>query len=91
MITVSSREFRAYQKSYIDKVADDDTLMSKEDFLSKVEKVVSEVKEGKTFAMRPNESLDGFLRRMEEEGNDGIVNEKVKVFILSAYGHYDDK
>lgn len=89
MITVSSREFRANQKSYLDKVADglellitrknesfkivkvtdDDTLMSKKDFMAKVEKAVSEVKEGKSFAMNPGESLDDFLKRMEEEGN----------------------
>lgn len=89
MITVSSREFRANQKSYLDKVAnglellitrkneafkivkvtDDDTLMSKEDFLDKIEKAVSEVKEGKSFTMKKDESLDEFLKRMEEEGN----------------------
>lgn len=89
MITVSSREFRANQKSYLDKVAnglellitrkneafkivkvtDDDTLMSKEDFLNKIEKAVSEVKEGKSFTMKKDESLDEFLKRMEEEGN----------------------
>lgn len=89
MITVSSREFRANQKSYLDKVADglellitrkneafkivkvtdDDTIMSKEDFLAKIEKAVSEVKEGKSFAMKKDESLDEFLKRMEEEGN----------------------
>lgn len=89
MITVSSREFRANQKSYLDKVAnglellitrkneafkivkvtDDDTLMSKEDFLDKIEKAVSEVKEGKSFKMKKDESLDEFLKRMEEEGN----------------------
>ena len=89
MITISSREFRANQKNYLDKVAEgleilitrkneafklvkvskDDTLMSKEEFLAHIEKAIADVKEGRTYGMKPNESLDQFLNRMEEEGN----------------------
>lgn len=89
MITISSREFRANQKNYLDKVAEgleilitrkneafklvkvteDDTLMSKEEFLAQIEKAISDVKEGRTHVMKSNESLDSFLDRMKEEGN----------------------
>lgn len=47
---------------------EDDTLVSKEEFLEKVEKAISEVKDGKSYAMKPGESLDAFMDRMEEEG-----------------------
>lgn len=89
MITVSSREFRSKQKSYLDQVAqgiellvtrknesfkvikvtEDDTLMSKEAFFARIERAIADVKEGKTYTMKPNESLDDFLNRMEVEGH----------------------
>lgn len=87
MLTISSREFRANQKSYLDKaahgleilitrkndafkltkVSKDDTLVSKEDYYEQLEKAIAEAKEGKTYAMKPNESLDDFLNRMTAE------------------------
>lgn len=90
MITVSSREFRSKQKSYLDKAAngaevlitrgkkeafrlvkvtEDDTLMSKEAFFARIERAIADVKEGKTYQMLPDESLDDFLNRMEKDGN----------------------
>lgn len=48
---------------------EDDTLMSKKKFLEQVERAISEVKDGKSYAMQPGESLDAFMNRMEEEGN----------------------
>ena len=47
---------------------EDDAPVSKNKFIEKVEKAISEVKEGKSYAMKPGESLDAFMDRMEEEG-----------------------
>lgn len=47
----------------------DESLMGKEMFLEQVEKAISEVKSGKSFTMKPGESLDAFMDRMKEEGN----------------------
>lgn len=89
MITVSSREFRSKQKSYLDQVAEgkellvtrknesfkvirvaqDDTLMNKEVFFAQIEKAIADIKEGRIYAMKPNESLNDFISRMEAEGN----------------------
>ena len=88
MITVSSREFRARQKSYLDqvavgedllvtrknevfrviKVSKDDALMSKDEFIRQLENAVSEIRQGKSYRMKPDESLDDFIDRMAEEG-----------------------
>ena len=88
MITVSSREFRARQKSYLDqvavgedllvtrknevfrviKVSKDDALMSKDEFIRQLENAVSEIRQGKSHRMKPDESLDDFIDRMAEEG-----------------------
>jgi prevent-host-death family protein len=88
MITVTSREFRTNQKSYLDKVAqgtdvlitrgkneafritkveDDDSLMSKSEFYSMIKQALKEVEAEKTYAMLPDESLDDFMKRMENE------------------------
>lgn len=89
MLTVSARDFRTNQKSYLDKAAhgievlilrrneafklsrveEDDTLMSKKDFLAKVEHAIADVKNGHSYSMQPGESLDAFMDRMEREGN----------------------
>ncbi|MDR0976694.1 MAG: type II toxin-antitoxin system Phd/YefM family antitoxin [Prevotellaceae bacterium] len=53
----------------VTKVATDDTLVNKEDFLAQIERAIADVREGRTYAMMPNESLDDFLRRMETEGH----------------------
>ncbi len=50
-------------------VTDDDTLMSKEAYLAKIEKAIEEIQHGNTHAMKQGESLDDFLTRMEAEGN----------------------
>ncbi len=88
MITVTSREFRTNQKSYLDQVAqgtdvlitrgkneafritkveDDDSLMSKSEFYSMIKQALKEVEAEKTYAMLPDESLDDFMKRMENE------------------------
>lgn len=89
MITVSSREFRSNQKSYLDQVAqgiellvtrkkeafkitkvtDDDTLMSKEEFYTKIEHAKEQAKQGLVYAMKPEESLSDFMQRMKAEGH----------------------
>lgn len=48
---------------------EEETLLSKKDFLAKVESAIADAKEGNTYAMHPNESLDAFMDRMEREGN----------------------
>ncbi len=61
---------RGKNKSYkIIPVTKDDTLMTKEEFFAIIEKAIINVKEGRTYAMKPQESLEDFLKRMEEEGH----------------------
>ena len=61
---------RGKNKSYkIIPVTKDDTLMTKEEFFAITEKAIINVKEGRTYAMKPQESLEDFLKRMEEEGH----------------------
>lgn len=50
------------------KVTESDTLIGKDVFFAQIERAITDVKEGKTFAMKPDESLDDFLSRMELEG-----------------------
>ncbi len=50
-------------------ITEDDALMSKEEYFAKIEKSISEVRKGKTYAMKQEESLENFLDRMEEEGH----------------------
>lgn len=89
MLTVSARDFRTNQKSYLDqaalgtevlimrrneafklsRVSDDDTIMSKKDFLSNVEQAISDIRRGNSYSMKGGESLDDFLDRMERDGN----------------------
>ena len=57
---------RGKNKSYkVTPVSEDDTLMSKEEFFAKIDRSLQEAKDGKTFSMLPNESLDDFLTRIE--------------------------
>ena len=57
---------RGRSKAYkVTAVSEDDTLMSKEEFFAKIDRSLQEAKEGRTFAMLPNESLDDFLSRIE--------------------------
>ena len=42
----------------------DPTLMTKEEFFAKLERGEEEYRQGKTYKMLPNESLDEFLRRV---------------------------
>ena len=47
-------------------LSDDDTLMSKESFFTKIESALQEAKDGKSIAMQPEESLDDFLNRVKK-------------------------
>lgn len=53
----------------LSEVTENDTFLSKEKFLAKVESAITDVKNGKSYAMQPSESLDAFMDRMEREGN----------------------
>ena len=53
----------------VTRVTEDDTLVSKEAFIAHVEKAIEEMREGKVYQMSSGETLDGFLSRMEKEGN----------------------
>ena len=52
-----------YAKKLVSK-KEDPTLMSKEEFFRSVDEAREEIKEGKGIRMRPDESLDDFLRRV---------------------------
>jgi len=43
---------------------EDDTLMSKEEFFARVDKAREHVKRGEVYRMKPNETLDEFLKRV---------------------------
>lgn len=45
-------------------VTNNDTLMSKEEFFAKLDKAKEEIKEGKTIAMEPDETLEDLLNRI---------------------------
>jgi len=82
MLVISSREFRANQKNYLDKadegaeilihrgkhrsyklvpVAEDDTLMSKEEFFAKIDLSLQQIADGKYTALETKEDLKNFL------------------------------
>lgn len=50
-------------------VSEDDTLMSKEAFFAKIDKALQNIESGNYHTMRPGESLEAFMDRMESEGN----------------------
>jgi len=85
MLVISTREFRANQKSYLDKidkgieilihragnksyklvpVAEDETLMSKEDFFAKIDKSIQEIKDGNFTRVETKEGLQAFLKSL---------------------------
>jgi len=84
MEIITSREFRANQKKYLElaesetvyiarrnkkpiaiSVADDDNMPSKED-LEAINRSLEEIRSGKTYEMKPKESLDDFVDRVKE-------------------------
>lgn len=48
---------------------DEESLLSKEDFLAKVERSIIDIRKGNKYGMQDGESLDAFMDRMEREGN----------------------
>ncbi len=62
---------RKKNKSYkIVRVTEDDTLMSKEEFFSKIDKSLQQAKDGKRCSMNEGESLDDFLDRIGVDVQD---------------------
>lgn len=82
MLIISSREFRANQKSYFERIdngeeviikrqgkksykitpiTEDDTVMSKEEFIQKINKSLQEIKEGKSITLRGEDEINKFL------------------------------
>ncbi|MFI3263680.1 MAG: type II toxin-antitoxin system Phd/YefM family antitoxin [Rikenellaceae bacterium] len=82
MLVISSREFRANQKSYFDRVdngeeiiiqrkgnksykispiSEDDTLMSKSEFIEKINTSLKQIKEGKTTTLKGEDEIANFL------------------------------
>ncbi|MGV6946141.1 type II toxin-antitoxin system Phd/YefM family antitoxin [Sphingobacterium kyonggiense] len=62
---------RTKNKAYrIVSVKLDDSLMSKEDFLTIVDKSLMQAKEGKIYSMLEGESLDDFLDRIAADVQD---------------------
>lgn len=51
-----------YLRSLVSK-KQDETLMTKEDFLARVDRGIQEVREGKVTRMLPGETMDDLLRR----------------------------
>jgi len=66
-ILVQRKKNKAYR---IVPVKLEDTLMSKEDFLAKVDKSLIQAKEGKKYSMLEGESLDDFLERIAADVQD---------------------
>lgn len=82
MLIISSREFRANQKSYFDRIdsgeeivvqrkgnksykispiSDDDTLMSKSQFIEKINTSLQHIKEGNATTLNGEEDIVDFL------------------------------
>lgn len=53
----------------LSRVKEDDTLINKKEFYEHIEKAINDIRSGKGYHMKPDESLDAFLDRMEVEGN----------------------
>lgn len=66
-ILVQRKKNRAYR---IVPVKGDDTLMSRDEFLSKVEKSLQQARDGKRHSMDQGESLDDFLARIGSDVQD---------------------
>jgi len=61
-IILKSRENGSFK---IVPIMDDDALMSKEAFFTKIDHSLQQAKEGKTIAMKQGETLDDFLNRAQ--------------------------
>ena len=53
-----------YVRRLAKQMTTDSTLMTKEEFFSRIEEAEREIAEGKGITMQPDESLDDFLRRV---------------------------
>ena len=82
MLVISSREFRANQKNYFDRIdngeeiiiqrkgnksykispiTEDDTLMSKSEFLEKINISLEQIREGRSTKLQGEKELSSFL------------------------------
>lgn len=57
------RALKYLKKLAAQKQAEDETLMTKEEYFAKIDRSLQQAREGKVMRMLPNESLDDFLRR----------------------------
>ncbi|MFI3331627.1 MAG: type II toxin-antitoxin system Phd/YefM family antitoxin [Rikenellaceae bacterium] len=85
MLVISSREFRANQKSYFDRVdsgeeiivqrkgnksykispvSEDDTLMSKSDFIEKIAASLKQIEEGRATTLKGEDEIANFLEML---------------------------
>ncbi|MFI3297087.1 MAG: prevent-host-death protein [bacterium] len=85
MLIISSREFRANQKSYLDRVdggediivqrkgnrsykisalSEDDTLVSKSEFIEKINTLLQQIKEGKITTLKGEDEISNFLEAL---------------------------
>jgi len=66
-ILIQRKRNKAYR---IVPVKEDDTLMSKEEFLAKIDRSLQQAKEGRRYSMKEGESLDDFLQRVSADVQD---------------------
>lgn len=57
------RAARYITKLAAQKKAEDDTLMTKEEFFAKIDRSLAQAERGEVRRMEPNESIESFLRR----------------------------
>ena len=65
-VVIKSRDFGSFK---LVSLTEDDTLMTKEEFLAKIDRAISNLRVGNGYTMMEGESLEEFMERMEIEGN----------------------
>lgn len=65
-VIIKSRSFGSFK---LVPISEDDTLMSKKEFFAKIDRALWQVNTGRCYEMNPDETLEAFIERMEEEGN----------------------
>jgi phd_YefM len=65
-IVIKSRSHGSFK---IIPVTEDDTMMSKAEFFAKLDRAKTSIEAGHRHAMKPGETLEAFMGRMQLEGN----------------------
>lgn len=65
-VVIKSRDFGSFK---LVPLTEDDTLMTKEEFFTKIDRAISNLRAGNGYTMMEGESLEEFMERMEIEGN----------------------